>query len=95
MSKWPHLGLGAARGAAAKAPSKKGNFLSALPKTPDLVSPLTPFKSESGFAFNLSPLPLPSGVKNIDVEDGTEWAYVPEILEYVNVQDREYARSDQ
>jgi len=87
-------GLGAARGAAAKAPSKKGNFLSALPKTPDLVSPLTPFKSESGFTFDLSPLPLPSGVKNIDVEDGTEWAYVPEILEYVNVQDREYASHD-
>ena len=44
--------------------------MSALPKTPDLVSPLTPFKSQSGFSFNLSPLPLPSGVKNIDVEDG-------------------------
>jgi len=86
---------GAARGgAAAKAPSKKGNFLSALPKTPDLVSPLTPFKSQSGFSFNLSPLPLPSGVKNIDVEDGTEWAYTPDILEYLHVQDREYASHD-
>ena len=89
------MGCRGARGAAAaNAPSKRGNFLSALPKTPDLVSPLTPFKSQSGFTFNLSPLPLPSGVKNIDVDDGTEWAYTPDILEYVKVQDNEYASHD-
>jgi len=78
---------------ATKAPSKdlrKAAFLSLLPKTPDLVSPLTP---GGRGAFPLSPSPLlPKGVKCIDTDDGTEWSYAPYAIHYIKAEDVLYAQ---
>lgn len=80
---------------ATKAPSKdhrKATFLSLLPKTPDLVSPLTPARSHA--PFSMSPLPLPRGVKCIDTDDGSEWSYAPHVMHYVKSEDVSYAQMD-
>jgi len=85
---------GADTAKATKAPSKdqrKAAFLSLLPKTPDLVSPLTPSRAAG---FSMSPLPLPRGVKCIDTDDGSEWSYAPHVMHYVRAEDVAYAQME-
>jgi len=74
---------------APNAPSKKASLLSPLPKTPDLVSPLT----LSRIALPPSPMPLPKGVKCIDTDDGSEWSYAPHIIQYSKQEEEVYTQS--